>query len=192
MRNISDLVTRAVHSLKKGGVVLYPTDTLMGLGADATQGAAVSRLFQIKDRPQGMAVSVLFSSVEEIEPYVHLSSQARAVIRHLLPGPYTVLLRSSTRARNQLANGLVSPRGVLGVRVSDHPVAQELARRAGPITTTSANVHGSPPVRSLLEARRAFGNQVSVYLAPSPPPSGVPSTLVDLTGVRPIRTPRHN
>lgn len=190
MRNISSPLDAAVLSLKQGGVILYPTDTLMGLGASATRRIAVSRLFRLKARPERMPVSILFSSTEEIEPFVRISPKTRAEVRRLLPGPFTVILEASEHARKVLAPGCISREGGLGVRVSDHLVARELARRAGPITTTSANLHGGPPVRSLAQARRIFRNAVSVYLEPLPSPAGVPSTLVDLRGPRPVVTVR--
>jgi L-threonylcarbamoyladenylate synthase len=76
------------------------------------------------------------------------------------------------------------------VRVPDHPVARELARRAGPITSTSANLHGQPTSRTLAEARRSLGDRVAVYLPAAPKPSGRPSVLVDLSGDLPIRVAR--
>jgi tRNA A37 threonylcarbamoyladenosine synthetase subunit TsaC/SUA5/YrdC len=79
----------------------------------------------------------------------------------------------------------VNSAGAVGIRVPDHPLARELARRAGPITSTSANRHGARPARTIAEARATFGDAVSVYLPASPRPSGRPSTLVDLTGSQP-------
>jgi L-threonylcarbamoyladenylate synthase len=172
----------AVRALAAGRLVVYPTDTLYGLGARADDPKAVGRLVVAKGRPTGMPLSVAVSSTEELESLAHLSPMARRFVRTHLPGPYTLLVRPSPAGRRTLAPEVVSHPGALGVRVPDHPLARELARRAGPVTATSANRHGMPPCRTLAEARRTFGQDVAVYLAGGPRPSGRPSALVDLTG----------
>jgi L-threonylcarbamoyladenylate synthase len=180
----------AVRAIAAGELVVYPTDTLIGIGARATDEAAVDRLAAAKDRPPSLPVSVAVSSPEEIEPFARVSPEARRFLRRHLPGPYTVLLEPSSLGRRRLAAPLVGAAGFVGFRVPDHPLARELARRAGPITATSANRHGAPPARTPAAARSAFGTSVSVYLPAQPRPSGRPSTLVDLTGDDPRVVPR--
>jgi L-threonylcarbamoyladenylate synthase len=175
----------AVRALAAGRLVVYPTDTLYGLGARAGDPEAVTRLAAAKGRPPGMPVSVTVSSTAEVEALGVLSAEARRFVRTHLPGPYTVLVRGSTLARRSLAGATSGRRGTVGLRVPAHPIARELARRAGPITATSANPHGRPPSRTALEARHAFGDAVAVYLSGAPRPSGRPSQLVDLTHGRP-------
>jgi L-threonylcarbamoyladenylate synthase len=174
----------AVAALRGGGLVVYPTDTLLGLGALATHRGAVGRLLEAKGRSPGQPISVCVSSTEEVERYAQLSPVARRFVRRHLPGPYTVLLTPSAAARRAFAPA-VGGRATIGVRVPDHPVARELARLVGPITATSANRHGEAPARTLREAREALGRSVSVYLPPVPRGSGKPSTLVDLIGPEP-------
>jgi L-threonylcarbamoyladenylate synthase len=183
-------VADAARALASGRLVAYPTDTLIGLGARAHDRAAVRRLLAAKGRPVGSPISVAVSSVEEVEQLAELSTTARRFLRTHLPGPYTVLVRPSAVARRELAPAVLAGGRTLGVRVPCHPVARELARRAGPVTATSANVHGRPPCRTPAEVRRTFGPKVSVVLPARPPVSGRPSTLVDLTGPRPRVVPR--
>jgi len=180
----------AVRALAAGRLVVYPTDTLFGLGARADDAEAVERLAAVKGRPPGLPVSVSLSSTEELEPLADLSPTGRRFLRNHLPGPYTLLVRGSPLARRTLADEVAGRSGVLGFRVPDHPLARELARRVGPITATSANRHGAAPSRTLPEARRAFGDDVAVYLAGAPPPSGRPSVLVDLTHGTPLPVAR--
>jgi L-threonylcarbamoyladenylate synthase len=180
----------AVRALARGELVVYPTDTLLGLAASATDRSAVRRLERAKERPAGQSLSVALSSPEEVEVWGTLSIGSRAWARRHLPGPYTLLVPPTPRAFRTLGPSLVPARGLLAVRVPDHPVARELARRAGPITATSANLHGRAPARTSAEARRAFGDRVAVYLPASPRPSGRPSTLVNLSGDRPALVPR--
>ncbi len=179
---MSSLIDRAVRSLRAGGVIVYPTDTLFGLGARACDRRAVQHLVRIKDRPTGMPISIGVSSVEEIEPLAALNPVHRRFLRRELTGPFTILLPASAWSRKNLAPAVVDPAGTLGLRVPDHPVARELARRVGPITATSANRHGDSPARTVEQARRIFGTDVKVYVNEGPRPIGRPSKLVDMRG----------
>jgi len=181
---MEDALADAVRSLRQGELVVYPTDTLLGLGALAGRRAAVDRLVRAKGRSPSQPVSICLSSTEEVERYARLSPTSRRFLRRNLPGPFTVLLPPSPWARRRLAPSIAGAR-TIGVRVPDHPTARELARQVGPITATSANRHGEPPARTLREARRSLGRAVSVYLPAAPPSSGEASILVDLTGTEP-------
>ncbi len=178
-------VADAARALARGELVVYPTDTLLGLAAGATRDRALARLVEAKGRSGQQPISVAVSSTEELETWADLSAAARAWTRTHLPGPYTVLVRPSARARRTFRSPVLTEGGPLGLRVPDHRVARELAQRAGPITATSANRHGQPPAHTAAEARRALGRSVAVYLPAVPAPSGQPSTLVDLTGAEP-------
>jgi L-threonylcarbamoyladenylate synthase len=180
----------AARALARGRLVVYPTDTLLGLAARATDREAVARLERVKHRPVGQALSVALSSTEELETWAELSVESRAWARRHLPGPYTLLVRPSPQALRAFPPSILPANGRLGLRVPDHPLARELARRAGPVTATSANRHGEPPARTLVDARRAFGDEVAVYLPATPRPSGRPSSLVDLTGDEPAPVAR--
>ncbi|MEM0129115.1 MAG: L-threonylcarbamoyladenylate synthase [Thermoplasmata archaeon] len=185
-------VARAAEALRRGGLVVYPTDTLYGLGADATNALAVERLLRLKARPDRQPISIAVDSYEAIEPIARLRPAGRRYARTHLPGPYTLLVRPSPSARRRLAPAIAGPDlPTVGVRIPDHPLARALAAALGrPVTATSANPHGQRPARSIAEARRLFGGRVAAYLGGDPPPTGVPSTLVDLTGPAPVERPR--
>lgn len=172
------------RALAAGGLVVHPTDTLYALAARALDRAAVARLIAVKGRRPGQPLSVAVSSVEELERWARLGPSSRRFVRNELPGPYTVLLRPSEEGRRSLAPE-VAAGPTIGLRVPDHPLARELARRVGPIVATSANRSGEPAARSVEAARRALGAAVAAYLDAPPSPSGRPSTLIDLTGARP-------
>jgi L-threonylcarbamoyladenylate synthase len=185
-----DPVAEAARALAGGRLVVYPTDTLLGLGARATDRRAVAHLERLKRRPAGQPLSMAVSSTEELETWAVLSPAARRWVRRHLPGPYTVLVTPSPRARGRLPTAIAPPGGALALRIPDHPVARELARRTGPVVATSANRHGQAPCESAPAARRLFGREVAVYLAAGPAPSGHPSQLVDLRGDTPRVTSR--
>ena len=184
-------LTAAVQALRRGGLVVYPTDTLLGLGALARDRRAVRRLEAAKGRSAGQPLSICLSSTEELDRYARVSPAARRFVRRHLPGPFTVLLTPSAEGRRAFAPSISGFRAV-GFRVPDHPVARELARRAGPITATSANRHGAPPTVSTAAARSALGNAVALYLPATPKGSGAPSRIVDLTGAEPSEVVRRS
>ncbi len=181
---MGDGIATAVRALRRGRLVVYPTDTLFGLGALAGHRAAVQRLVRAKGRPGVQPISVCLSSTEEVERFARVSPAARRFLRRHLPGPFTVLLAPTPAGRRAFAPAIAAFRTV-GFRVPDHPVARELARRAGPITATSANRHGAVPARTVAAARRTFGAEVACYLPVGPMPSGSPSTIIDLSGPEP-------
>ncbi|MCI4369015.1 MAG: threonylcarbamoyl-AMP synthase [Thermoplasmata archaeon] len=183
-------IAEAVRALRRGAVIVYPTDTLLGLGARAVDRRAVERLCRTKRRPGGMPISLAVSSIEELESLIELDPLGRRFVREHLPGPYTLLARATPWATGKLAPELIGHSRVIGVRVPDHRVARELAREVGPIVSTSANRHGEPPCRTVEEARRVFGSEVGAYLAARPLPSGRPSMIVDLRGAEPRKVAR--
>ncbi len=160
-----------VH-LRNGGLLVYPTDTLWGLGCAALDGAAVARLLRLKKRSSD-GLSVMVGSRDELWALGERSPAAEALAARWLPGPLTLVLA----AVRELPAG-VGRDGTLGLRVPDHPVALALA--AGlPVVTTSANRHGEPPAATLAEARAALGGAAR-YLD-GEPPQGEPSTVVRVT-----------
>jgi L-threonylcarbamoyladenylate synthase len=180
-----DPARSAAKALKRGELVVFPTDTLLGLAARASDDDAVARLERIKERSPDQPVSVAVSSLPDLEALTDLGPAGLRFARTHLPGAFTLIARPSALARRTLAPSVFAKDGTIGVRLPDHPVARELARQAGPITATSANLHGQPPCRTLREARRVFGPEVAVYLAPRPRGSGRPSTLVDVSHGKP-------
>ena len=188
---MGDRIAAAAQSLRRGALVVYPTDTLLGLGALALDRSAVRRLLSVKGRSSGQPVSVCVSSTEEVERFARVSPRARRFLRRHLPGPYTVLLAPSPEGRRAFPPAVRGFRAI-GFRVPDHPVARELARRAGPITATSANRHGAPAAPTVAAARLALGRAVACYLTARPQGSGVPSTIVDLTGPAPREIDRRS
>jgi L-threonylcarbamoyladenylate synthase len=134
-------LAQAVAVLQGGGVVVYPTETVYGLGVDATNPDAVQRLLQIKDRPAGKAISVLVANPDAADRYVLRNNQARTLYQQFLPGPLTVV---STVIADSVDMRLPSELGRLGIRISSHPVAAGLAAAFDcAITATSANPAGA-------------------------------------------------
>ncbi len=164
--------------LESGQVIVYPTDTLYGLGVDACSQQAVAELYRLKMR-ENAPVSVLLESVNQLfELADDLEDNARSLIQEFLPGAMTVICKS----HYPFAPQLVSKNGTIGFRVPGDSLSRQLPRLLGrPITTTSVNPAGAPPASALSEVRTYFENQVSLMLDSGPLDVSRGSTVMDLT-----------
>ena len=173
-----------MECLRKGAVVAIPTDTLYGLAADAFNGEAIERVFSVKERPEGLALPVLLAGSEQL-PLVapEVPEWAWQLSEAFWPGPLTMVMRR----RESLPSRLTAGQPTVAVRVPDHWVPRELAGQLGrPITGTSANISGAADPQSLEELRGQVGERVDCIVTEGPPPAGTASTIVDLSGGKPV------
>ena len=164
-----------IAALKAGELVVYPTETFYGLGADPISRDALKLLFAAKAREAHKPVGLIAADSEMAFSIAReISDSARRLANAFWPGPLTIVLP----ARDGFAPELAGIDGI-GVRVSSHPIAQALSRGLGkPIIATSANLSGDAPATTLAEAERAFGTKVKVYLEGGKLTASVPSTVV--------------
>jgi len=172
---LDEEIALAVAAMRAGEAVVYPTETFYGIGTDAFSMAGLERIFAVKGRDAAKTIALIahdegaaFAVAREVPDI------ARRLARAFWPGPLTIVMP----ARHGIPDPLIGPGGGVGVRVSPHPVARELARCLGPITATSANLSGQPPATSLTEARIAFGSKVKVYLEGGTLGAALASTVV--------------
>lgn len=172
--------SQAIEALKCGDLIVFPTETLYGLGADALNGNAVERVFALKGRDPGKPISVLIGNRNMLLALVQeISSQASKLIHEFWPGPLTLVLP----AHKDIPKPLISETGGIGVRISSHPIATQLVRALRrPLTATSANPSGKEPARSVSQARHYFRGQVRVYVNGGPLISKTGSTVVEIKG----------
>ncbi len=183
-------ITSALKILQAGGVIAHATETCYGFACDLSNPAAVKKLFLIKDRPFHQPVSALFSSIDKAKKYVTWNERAQELAEKHLPGPLTLILLLQadapttlyTTPTNQRVNESANPRTV-GIRISSHPLAQQLATEfTRPISTTSANLHGRPNPYSVMEIEEQFRNEIhqpDLILDSGILPHTPPSTVVD-------------
>jgi L-threonylcarbamoyladenylate synthase len=170
-------LTKAIEALRSGELVIYPTETLFAIGADALSQQALERIYAIKGREPAKPIAMIAADAASAFSVASIIPEAaRRLAAEFWPGPLTLVLPP----RTGLPDGVVGPDGV-GIRVSPHPVACALAAGLGhPITATSANLSGVPVVGSIAEARATFGASVRFYLD-GPVAGGPPSTVVAIT-----------
>lgn len=173
------VLEEAARRLVGGGLVAFPTDTLYGLAAVASQDGAVRRLFEVKGRPPDRPVPLLVASVGDAERVAaSIPAAARRLMEACWPGGLTIVLNRNPDFHSAaLAGG-----ETVAVRVPAHPVALDLLRRVGePLTGTSANVSGQPPPTTAAEVHRQLGGRVDLVVDDGPSPGGIGSTVVDCT-----------
>lgn len=171
----------AVAALQRGAVVVLPTDTVYGIGADAFDADAVAALLAAKGRGRQMPPPVLVPDVRTLDGLAtDVTDDVRALVERFWPGGLTVILT----AQPMLAWDLGETHGTVALRMPDHPAALALLRRTGPLAVSSANRTGQPAAMSAQEAHGQLGASVQVYLDGGDAPGGVASTIVDATGPR--------
>ncbi len=175
-------IDRAVECLRGGGVVAVPTDTQYALAVDAFNESAVERIFRMKGRPGGMALPVLISSVEALsEVAIDVPDVAAMLARRYWPGALTLVVRRAVAVPPAVTAGM----DTVAVRVPDHSVPRAVSQRLGrPITGTSANATGQPPLNSPAELKSEFGDSLDLVVE-GEVQGGPPSTILDLTGETP-------
>ncbi|MFQ5872801.1 MAG: L-threonylcarbamoyladenylate synthase [Dehalococcoidia bacterium] len=177
-------LNNAVEVLRQGGLVAYPTDTLYGLGAHAFLKEAVDRVYAAKGRQGQKAVPLLLSSTQDLRLVADkVPELAVALANRFWPGALTLVVRCSAVVPRQVTGG----GNKVAVRVPGHPVPRELVRRLeAPITGTSANRSGGANPVSADDVRAQLGTLVDVIIDGGPCPGDRPSTVVDVTGERPV------
>ncbi len=176
-----DALDLAVELVRKGRIIIFPTDTLYGIGGDATKLEVVRRIYELKRRPFDKPVSILVSGMAEIEELCVLSLEERQWLMQHLPGPYTVLLRLKEEKR-ALFPWL--KREKIGIRVPDHAFIRKVAELAGtPIVATSANISGQPSPTHHSEVPAQLAQSCDLFIKAGPTRFRRPSRVIDpLTG----------
>ena len=179
----SDEIQRAVRMIRAGQCVAFPTETVYGLGADATNPAAVARVFSIKKRPRFDPLIVHIGAIEQIESVaMSVDDRALSLARAFWPGPLTLVVPKAPMIDDIVTAGLPE----VAVRMPDHPLALELLRRAAvPIAAPSANPFGYVSPTTAEHVRRQLGDAVDLILDGGPCRVGLESTIVSLGGDRP-------
>ncbi|OIR16122.1 MAG: threonylcarbamoyl-AMP synthase [Marine Group III euryarchaeote CG-Epi1] len=165
-------IDEARSALKKGKIIVYPTDTVWGIGCNPFDQESVNNLFNIKGKKEN-GVSILVNNVNLISEYCITNKTQKDIIEKLFPGPVTAILKSKV----EFAKG-VTRNGNIAIRIPKNNTSVSLAKK-NPIITTSANIHGENIAKNLNEAKKIFGNSC-IYLD-GEKPSGVESTIIDLT-----------
>jgi len=178
-RDTEAALETAVAAVRAGEVIVLPTDTVYGVGADAFAPAAVQRLLEAKHRGRDLPPPVLVGDAAVVKALASgVDDRVLSLADAFWPGPLTLVLRAHDSLRLDLGD-----RGdTIAVRVPDHDVTRELLRRTGPLAVSSANTHGNPAALTVEDAVAQLGESVAVYLDAGTMTGPVPSTIIDLSG----------
>ncbi len=176
------LIAQAVLTLQQGGLVVFPTETVYGIGADATNQAAVDKLLQYKARREGKPLSIAVNSIDMARTYVEVNKTALNLYENFLPGPLTIV----SKGLGKVARGVQSETGTLGVRIPDYSLVTDIVRALGkPITATSANASYKKRPYSIDDILNAISdkqkNLIDLIIDAGELPKNEPSTVVDTT-----------
>jgi L-threonylcarbamoyladenylate synthase len=159
-----------------GGTVIFPTDTVYGLGCDPMRPQSLERIFVAKDRPRYKPLSLHVASVAELLEYVPDDVRAQTLARRFLPGPLTLVVKRPAWVDGRVSAGLPS----IGMRVPDHALCLALLERCGPLAATSANRSGALAFTG--EGEVAGLPEADLFVDAGPTPLRAESTIIDLTG----------
>lgn len=174
------LRNKVLGSIKKGAIVIYPTDTIYGIGCDVGNKRSVRKIYEAKQRGTGVPFSIIVPSVEWIEKHLVVPKGKKAVLQRSLPGRYTLIFK----AKGHIPEMAVSKEGTVGVRIPEGQFS-DIIREAGILlVTTSVNVHGSKPAASISEVPKSIAGIVDVAIDAGPLTSR-PSTILDMTAGEP-------
>lgn len=170
-------INKAIDVLKSGGIIIYPTDTVYGIGCDIYNHEAVMKIYSIKNDADTKLFSFICPDLKDISKYARVSDYAYKIMKRALPGSYTFVLPAS----KEVPKKLWTKRKTVGIRIPDHPIALTLARELGnPIISTSVTSRKGELLFDPYEIRSIFSFQVDLMLA-SGALNGTPSTIIDLS-----------
>lgn len=169
-----DAVAMAAEDVAAGKLIVYPTETVYGIGADIYNESAVKNLYVVKNRPFDMPLSVAVSDKAMLERVAVLNENADKLIKAFLPGPLTIIIKKQP----DVPDIVTSSSQKVGIRIPDNRFALELVRRTGPIVATSANLHSHPDAVCVDTAINDFGDAVDTYIDAGSCTLGQSSTIV--------------
>lgn len=175
-------IKKAAEVIKKGGLVVFPSDTVYILAVDPTNQAATDKLLAFKNRWAGKAISIAVFDKKMAEEYVVLNENSKSIYNNLLPGPFTIV----SEGKHKVAKGIEAESGTLGIRIPDNKWIMELVREVGgPVTATSANLSGRTPHYSLTSFKKTLSKKkmemIDLFVDGGKLPRNKPSTVIDAT-----------
>mgnify|MGYP006291372685 CR=1 FL=1 len=171
-----NVINEAIFALKKGEIIVYPTDTLYGIGADIKNIEAVEKIYDIKKRPKSYPISVAVSNIDSIKKIAYLDENSKILAEKFLPGPLCLILKKKDNVPDIVTSGKKN----VAIRIPDNKKALSLTKNFGPITCTSANIHGTPVPNVINKIYMQFKDKISIYIDEGKL-SSKPSTIVDAT-----------
>lgn len=181
LENIDQVAAEAALVLSRGGIIVYPTDTIYGLGSDALDDEATKKVYTLKGRNQDNTLSCMVSGMQNIEQLGLITEDVEKIALSFLPGPLTLVITK----HDNVTTGIAAGRNTIGIRIPNHPFSLTLAKTFGkPITATSANISGMPTEDSVEKILAQFGDtagHIDLVIDAGILPPSPPSTVVNMS-----------
>ena len=174
-------IINAIKAVEKGEIIVYPTDTLYALGANIFNEEVIRRLFRIKKRPLSIPLPIAVFDYNDLDKIAYINKKTKKIVNKLLPGPLTLLLEKKKTIPKIVTGGL----NTIAARIPNNEIALKLLSKTGPLTVTSANIHGKKTASIVKDLKKEFQNDVSIFLDDGKLNKS-PSTIVNLTTEKPI------
>jgi len=188
--NLEKKVEIIAQQIKKGAVLVLPTDTVYGLAAEATNEEGVKRIFRIKKRPKDKVLSIFVRDIKMAKEFAFINKEAERFLKNAWPGRLTAVLRAKPKAKRLFGFGIVSPEGKIGLRIPKYRLINRLLKELNfPLTGTSANISGRPSlsrIKDVFEQFKGKRHQPEIIVDGGNLPKRKPSAVVDLTIVPPM------
>ena len=169
-----------ISDLKKGHLIVYPTDTIYGIGANIYEKDALKKVYDVKHRDVSKPVSLCLHDINQMEDVAYLTKPIKYIIEKILPGPYTLLLEKM----DIVPDILTSNTSIVGVRIPNNRLCYELTKEF-PITSTSANISNMETPNNIDDIVKQLGSKINTYIDCGDVTDNTPSTIIDLTGEYP-------
>ncbi len=175
-------IEKTVEVLKNGGIIVYPTDTIYGLGCDIFNKKAISKIYQIKKREKKKPFSIICSDFKQMGQYAIISNYAYRLIKKCLPGPYTFIFK----AKSEMPDTFLPKNKTVGLRLPDNKICWAIVQMLGnPIVSTSLNISGENPFTDPDQLNKELQNKIDIIIN-ADTLSNMPSSIIDLSGNAPV------
>lgn len=170
--------------IRQGGIVVFPTETVYGIGTNGLDSKSISKLYHVKQRPLNKPISLLVSSLEMVKAVTeNISDMEYKLMERFFPGPLTIILKKNKAVPNNLTNNT----DTVGIRLPDNIIARKLIEYANvPIATPSANISGRPSGTNIQDIIKDLGDKVDYYIDGGPSKLGIGSTIVKIEDNKPL------
>jgi tRNA threonylcarbamoyl adenosine modification protein (Sua5/YciO/YrdC/YwlC family) len=175
-------IAQVIEMLQNGGIIIYPTDTIYGLGCDIFNKDAVKKIYQLKKRDSKKPLSIICADIKDASEYAIIPNPAFSLLKKTLPGAYTYILK----AKNKVPSTFIAKNKTVGIRIPDNKICLEIVRQLGnPIITTSLNLSDQEVMASPSQLTKEMKNKIDLIIDSGPLPQE-PSTVIDLTSEQPV------
>ena len=172
-------LSEIINILKNNGIIIFPTETVYGIGGNALCDEVIDKIYEVKQRPREKALNIMLASIDDIEKYAEITSELdRKIIKNFMPGPITIILKK----KPNFGNGFTLSNNTIGIRIPDNKIINSILKKLDfPIIAPSADISGKPSAVEVSDIIKNFDNKVDAIINGGRANLGISSTIVQVT-----------